>query len=90
MTSIFCLLISSCRSYYGVFAFTLNFDGEVLPTGSTLYCKDRTTHGGGVLLAIYHSLPSRQFEAPSNLEIVTVQLTIMGSTLICVVYIPPN
>ena len=66
------------------------FDGEVLPTAFTLYCKDRTTRGGGVLLAIHHSLPSCQFDSPSNLEIVTVQLMIMGSPLICVVYVPPN
>ena len=48
------------------------------------------TRGGGVLLAIHHSLPSRQFDSPSDLETVTVQLMIMGSPLICVVYVPPN
>jgi len=28
------------------------FDNEILPTGYTIYHKDRNSHGGGVLKAI--------------------------------------
>ena len=66
------------------------FDGDILSTGFTLYHKDRKTHGGGVLLAIHHSLPFLQLQSPPDLEVVTVQIMTRGTPLICIVYIPPN
>ena len=66
------------------------FDGEILSTGFTLYHKDRKTRGGGVLLAIHHSLPSLQLQSPPDLEVVTVQIMTRGTPLICIVYVPPN
>ena len=65
-------------------------DNEILPTGYSIYRKDRKSRGGGVLLAIYHSLPSLQLQSPPDLEVATVQIGAKGNVAICVVYIPPN
>lgn len=66
------------------------FDNEILPTGYTLYRKDRASRGGGVLLAIHNSIPSLQLKSPLDLEIITVQLRARGNLVICLVYMRPN
>ena len=65
-------------------------DNEILPTGFTIHCKDRKSRGGGVLLAIHHSLLSLQLQSPPDLEVVAVQIGAKGNVVICVVYILPN
>ena len=37
------------------------FDLEILSTNYFIYCKDRCTHGGGVLVALEESIPSSKF-----------------------------
>ena len=68
--------------------FILN--GEILPSGFTVYRCDRGSRGGGVLLAVNNSLPSRQLPTPSLLELLTVEVSSKPPILICVVYIPPS
>ena len=63
------------------------FDGELLPSDYSIYRHDRPTRGGGVLIAVHHTYPSRQIPSPSHLEILSV---LIGRFLICVSYIPPN
>ena len=46
-------------------------DHEVLLQAYTIYRKDRSTRGGGVVLAISCALPSRQIPSPGNLEVVS-------------------
>ena len=65
---------------------------EVLPEKFTLYRKDRTSRGGGVLIAVNNLLPSYLTTSPPNLEVVTIKLCFAGNhnISICTVYIPPN
>ena len=65
-------------------------DNEILPTGFAIYCKDRKSHGGGVLFTIHLSLPSCQLQSPPDLEVAAVQIGVKGNVVICVVYIPPT
>ena len=65
-------------------------DGEVIPAGFALYRHDRPTHGGGVLVAVQHTLPCRWLPSPSHLEIVSVELLTKTPLQVCVIYIPPN
>ena len=64
-------------------------NGEILPSGFTVYRCDRGSRGGGVLLAVNNSLPSRQLHTPSLLELLTVEVSSKPPILICV-YIPPS
>ena len=51
------------------------FNNEILPTGYNIYRQDRGSRGGGVMLAVKDSLPSKLLPSPGNLEIVTVLST---------------
>ena len=51
----------------------LVFDKEILPSHYAIYCKDRGSHGGGVLLvAVDESISSSLIDSPPNLEIIVV------------------
>ena len=65
-------------------------NNEILPTNFVIYRKDRDSRGGGVLLAIHESLQSKLLVAPSDLEVLTVQVSGGVSFIVCVVYVPPN
>ena len=65
-------------------------DREVLPSNFAVYRHDRLTCGGGVLLAVHHSIPSRLLSSPSHLEIVSVEIGLISPLLFCVIYIPSN
>ena len=60
------------------------FDCEILPCEYTLYCKDRGSHGGGVLIAVSDSVPSVLISSPEELEIITVNLNpLNGPITLC-------
>ena len=65
-------------------------DGEILPSNYTIYRCDRASRGGGVLLAVKHSLPSIQLSLSSDIESVIVEITSSRSFIVCVVYAPPS
>ena len=65
-------------------------NGEILPTDFAVYHSDRSSRGGGVLVAVNYLLPSHQLPSPSHLELILVEIELATSLLICVVYIPPN
>ena len=54
---------------------SLIMDNEILPSGFNLYRKDRTTRGGGVMLAVSSKFFSKLVFSPDNLELLTISLT---------------
>ncbi len=51
--------------------------------------NDRNSRGGGVLLAIHISIPTKLIPSPPNLEIIVVEL-IHVKCIVCSVYSPPT
>lgn len=66
------------------------FDNEILPTGYSIYRKDRNSRGGGVLMAIKDNLTCNLMSSPPDIEIITVKISTSVPIFICLVYIPPN
>ncbi len=64
-------------------------DHEILPQDYFIYRNDRNSRGGGVLLAIHNSLPSRSINSPPDLEVISVSFIHINLT-VCVVYVPPS
>uniref|UniRef100_A0A1X7SKH1 Endonuclease/exonuclease/phosphatase domain-containing protein n=1 Tax=Amphimedon queenslandica TaxID=400682 RepID=A0A1X7SKH1_AMPQE len=62
-------------------------NGEIIPSSYMIYRCDRATRGGGVLLAVHHSVPSSPLASPPALEILCVKVL---AVVFCLVYIPPN
>ena len=52
-------------------------DHEIIPTGYTIYRKDRSSRGGGVMLAVKNSIPSHALDTPTELETLCVQIGIV-------------
>ena len=69
---------------------SLFLKGELIPTGFSIYRRDRKSRGGGVMVAVHNSLSSRQLFSPPHLEVLTVEVSVSSPILICVVYIPPS
>ena len=63
---------------------------EIIPTSYSVYCKDQSSRGGGVMLAVKHSVPIPTLGTPTELEALCVQIDKNDSVTICLVYIPPN
>ena len=63
-------------------------DSEILLSSFVLYCCDRPSCGGGVLIAVHKSLPSTLIPSPSDLEVVVVKLCLDNDFVICCVYDP--
>jgi len=86
-------LQSFIYSSYDIFAATETWlsdfilDNEILPSGYALFCKDRSSRGGGVLLAVNNSIPCQLLEIPSNLEQLSACLCLIT---VCVLHNPPN
>ena len=69
------------------------FDGEILSYGYTIYRKDRSARGGGVLIAIEDSVSSSSLLyniynisllyniSPTDLEVITVFLMIPSHSI---------
>lgn len=66
------------------------YDNEVIPTGYSLYRKDRSSRGGGVLVAVSDSIQSAIITTPSKLEVVAVSITLQEVVTFCVTYVPPS
>jgi len=66
------------------------YNNAILSTGYTTYRKDRCSKGGGVMLAVKSIFICTQFEAPDNLEIVTISVHSRDNLTICAVYLLPN
>ena len=66
------------------------YNNELIPSGYTIYRKDRNSKGGGVLVAVKSIFKSIQLTSPDNLEVVAVTVHAHHSFTICAVYIPPN
>ena len=66
------------------------YSNELLPTNYTMYRNDRTSRGGGVMLAVNSSINSSLVHCPSHLELSTIKLNCTKSITICLVYIPPK
>ena len=61
---------------------------EILPCDYSLYRNDRTTCGGGVLIAVSDLISSTLISSPPDLE---VNLNCPhGPISLCTVYVPPN
>ena len=51
-------------------------NSEILPSNYTIYRKDRSTHGSGVLIALDETIPRSMIPTPSNLEVITVRIDV--------------
>ena len=49
-------------------------DKEIIPSNFTLYRKDRSTRGGGVLIAVRESITSTFVNTRDDLEVLAVRL----------------
>ena len=63
------------------------FDNEILPTGYSIFRKDRPSRGGGVLLAVASHIPSSFIYSQSDPDILTIKLLSPSSVIVSVVYI---
>ena len=59
------------------------YNNELFPPHISVYSKDRSTTGGGVLIGIHSSIPSRQLQ---SLELVCVEVS-FSISFICLVYV---
>ena len=67
------------------------YDNEILPSEYTLYRKDRSSRGGGVLIAVNNIISSNLISSPSDLELVAINLNLKNESItVCTVYIPPK
>ena len=59
---------------------------------SLVYRKDRSSRGGGVLIAVSINIPSNQINSTlfSSVEFLAVNISVKPSLLFCCVYNPPN
>ena len=65
-------------------------DFEILSTNFSIFCKDRSSHGGGVLISVDATLPYSIILSRSTLEVITVSIGINLPLILCTVYVPPN
>ena len=66
------------------------YNNELIPTNYAIYRNDRTSRGGGVMLAIKNNISSSLVHSPTHLELLTVTLNYTKVITICLLYIPPN
>ena len=65
-------------------------NNEILPSGYSIYRHNRPLRGGGVMLAVNNTLPSKILPSPYNLELVAVKIYSKYSFILCLIYNPPN
>ena len=65
-------------------------DKEILPTGYSIFRRDRNSHGGGILIAITEKIPSSVHYISNSAEILIVKLELVHTIFICCVYSPPS
>ena len=66
------------------------FDNEILPTNYTIFRNDRSSRGGGVLIAVNNRISCTHMTSPDDLEIIGVQLNLNNPFAVWVTYVPPN
>ena len=66
------------------------YDNEILPSHYTICRHNRSSRGGGVLLAISKSISTSPMSSPPDLEAVSVVCGLNEPITFCVVYVPPN
>ena len=65
-------------------------NGEILPSDYVVYRRDRTSRGGGVLLAVKNNLSSKQLSLSDDIESIAVEIHSSQTFIVCVLYIPPS
>ena len=69
-------------------------NNEILPSGYSIFRRDRDSRGGGVMLACTDSLPTSLLSlptTPSHLELISIRIDVPSNPfIICVLYIPPS
>ena len=65
------------------------FNNEILPSVFSVYRRDRGSRGGGVMIAVSDSVPSKLSFSSANIEMIAVELCLTLKVLICCLYIPP-
>lgn len=63
------------------------YANKIIPTGYNIYWSDRPSKGGGVLLAIDHSIHSSLNFSPVDLEILAVSVLTNPDFIICFIHI---
>ena len=66
------------------------FDNEILPTNYTIFRKDCSSCGGGVLIAVNNRISCTQVTSPDGLEAIGIQLNLSNLITVWVIYIPPR
>ena len=66
------------------------FDNEILPTNYTIFRKDCSSHGGGVLIAVNNSISCTQVTSPDGLEAISIQLNLSNLITVWVIYVAPS
>lgn len=65
------------------------YNNELFNSNYSVFRKDRSSRGGGVLLAVNNSFPCKQIPSPPDIELICVELVFPKPIVVCVVYIPP-
>jgi len=64
------------------------FDNDIPPSNYTLFCRDRPSRGGGVLIVVNNKIPCQEIISLENFEIVCIKLRLPNPITICVSYAP--
>ena len=51
------------------------FDNEILPSGYSIFRKDRDSRGGGILIAVADSIPTKLIPSSPNLEALKIMIS---------------
>lgn len=68
---------------------SLIYNNEILHSNFNIYRCDRRSRGGGVMIAVCHSVPSRLVLCSGCVEFVAVELLVSPKIFLCCIYIPP-
>ena len=63
------------------------YDNEILPKGYSIYRNDRSSRGGGILIAVDSKIPCTALLAPSAFELIAVEIGHPYLFTLCVVYV---
>ena len=63
------------------------FNNEILPINYKIFHKDRSSRGGGVLLAVNNRISCTRTTSPDDMETIGIQLNLITPISI---YVPPN
>ena len=65
-------------------------NNEILLQGYIIYCNDRSSRGGGVLVAVSVKIPSKIVLTAQDAELVAIQINTPVPTVVACLYIPPH